>query len=312
VLVRLLHLAAFLALTVFAWPGVALAAVATDDEGHEITAAPARQLLDADPGDELRVQAVFTNDSPDSFNYRIEALGLQAAEQGSGFGVIDASSRHQLPDWIELPKEASAGRIAARNVIAFSFRVRVPEDASPGAHGAAIVFSRTIAQPGSQTDAKNRVVLRASVAMQLVVTVSGDLRPDLRIADLDAPRFVWSGERPRLRATLENTGNTLQSVDGAVRMSAFTGRAAEDLALPAVQLLPEGRRRVSARWNDPPMFGWFRPKVEVSASGERYRRSYPLMLVVPPWWMLALIGAAIALPIVTFWRRRRRSRGPKR
>ena len=79
-------------------------------------------------------------------------------------------------------------------------------------------------------------------------------------------------------------------------------------------VLPRGSRRISVRWNDMPWVGIYHPKLTVRcqtgcADGDSLTVRYPTLVVLPPWWVLVLIAAAIALPIARSVRRHRRGRG---
>lgn len=266
---------------------------------------PPRVVVSARAGTRYVTTLTFRNQTADTFTVYLDALDLQAADDPGSFAEL--SRTRTTASWFELPFEDR--RVAAGAKLQIPVRISVPADARPGVHAAAVVVKRVVSLPGSSTEGGARIAVSASVASQFVLSVPGQLRTNLQIEDLTGPRLVLSGDdNVSFRATLANEGDTFVRVENArVGIGAFTGRAQQDLRLPAVDLLPDGRRDLRVRWRDRPLFGWFRPTLFLDVNGTRQRADFPLVFVLPPWWVLVALAGAVALPLAV-WLRRRRSR----
>lgn len=275
-----------------------------------LSISPPRTVTTVEAGERYTGHVTFRNYTRASFNARIATRDLTGADDPASFAWVKPGLPKHAGTWIEPSVRRRA--VEPGDEVTIPFTVEVPDDAAPGVHAAAILVSRTITTPGVSTDNAARVAVTASVASQFVFTVRGELHPAAELRSLEGPRVVWPGDEPRFEALLANTGNTLITANPRVGIGAFAGRAAQTLTTPELQALPDTRRVISATWEDRPLFGWFRPTLFVDAGGGlQLERSYPLVLVLPPWWVLAALAGAVALPLLVWWRRRQR-RTPRR
>jgi len=278
---------------------------ATDERSEVLSISPPRLISAVDAGTEYRTTVIFRNLTDETFTAYFDARDLVPAEDGVGFATL--ANGRTVAGWARLPFRSQLVRPDQR--LELPIRIRIPADTPPGSHALGIVASRVIAEPGSNTDGEARVTVSASVVSQLVLTVSGGARYDVAVGKLRAPRLVWPGDDVRFRATVHNRGNVLARITQArVGVGAFTGQAERQLQIQDVDVLPAGKRRLETRWQERPLLGWFRPSVFLNVDGKQVRKEYPTVYVLPPWWLMALIAAALLLPVWGRVRRQRRFR----
>jgi len=197
--------------------------------------------------------------------------------------------------------------------LTFPVAVTVPADAAPGTRAVAFVVTQRVTNAGIGTDVEPQTQVRLDLDLgsQAIIRVSGDAQSAAQLAQITSPRVLWGGDPGRFRVRVANTGDTDLELDSQIVLSPFVGVAGRTLQGDAQTALPEGVREFTLRWSDPPLFGWFEPKLTVvggKGSGVRLTKTLPTVYVLPPWWLLALVVVAIALPL---WARRRRRRRPE-
>lgn len=292
--------------------GVSRAPVGEDEP--RVTLAPVRfDPVPAAPGSQLRFALVVTNATPQPVELRPAVVALEGADDpdSSAQAAAPGGRSWDAVEWVtfrDLPQQLAPGTMAE-----FTVLVRVPEDARPGTRALGIGVSQRIGALGAATDeaAQSRVRLTTTLASQVVLRVPGEVTPDARLRRSSAPRVVWAGDQPVFRAWVENVGDTDLLLDAAVELDAFWGVAGRRLAADEQPVLPGGTRRFELRWTDPPLLGWFEPQLVVvggKGSGVRITRTLPTVFVLPPWWLVALLVLATALPLRAGWRRRRQPR----
>ena len=266
----------------------------------------------ADPGTTLRLAISVTNFQDEPVTLQSTVLPLQGSTDPDSFATTgdDESVSAAAVEWVEMPFEIWPS-LAPDRQLRFPVTIRIPESAAPGSYALGLGVRQRVSGPsiGGLDTNDARVRLDAGVVSQIVVTVTGDAAPDLRVRDVEAPRLIWGGSSSTFSASAFNEGNTLLEVDAEVRLDAFIGTAARDLSTEAQPLLPGGRRDIELRWSDPPLVGWFRPKLVVvggEGSGERVEKSLDTVYVLPPWWLVLLAAIAIWLPVRSVRKRRRR------
>jgi hypothetical protein len=284
------------------------------DGTSQVTLAPARfDVVDAEPGTPLRLALEVTNYSSESIRLSTLVIPLQGSNDPGSFATPgnEMSRSAEAVGWVRMPLKRYQ-LLGPATKLRFPVTVQVPNDARPGTYALGLVVSQRIgggAIAGLETN-EAMVRLGADLASQLVIRVPGEAVSDLRVRDVESPRIVWGGERPVFGAMVYNEGDTLLAVDAELQLDAFIGTARRDVATESQNLLPGGRRAVSMTWSDPPLFGWFTPKLVVvggTGSGVRVERNLPTVWVLPPWWFLVLFALAIIVPT---WRLLRRRRDP--
>lgn len=244
---------------------------------------------------------------PDDVDVSFSTTDLVAAQDPSSFASPGSRSAGSASSWVSLPSRRAT--LHESQTLQVTARVRVPRDARPGVHAVAILVSREMSLPATNTDGSAHVTVTGSLASELLITIPGAAVARAQLVAPHGPRVVWSGQRPVFSTLLKNRGDTLVVANGRFDTGAFTGIAPARVQIPETLVLPDGARRLTARWNDPPLLGWFHPRMFINAgpAGELEAR-FPTVFVLPPWWVMALAIAAVALPIYGAFRRRRNRR----
>lgn len=278
--------------------------------------APARfDTADVDPGDRLRLAIDVRNLTDRAQSFSLDVLPLRGSDDPRSLATPDAtgtSRTSQATSWVALPFPRWPSLLPSTQ-LRIPIEVNVPNDARPGVYalGLSAVLHVGAASIGGLESNDARVRIAGSPVSQLLIRVSGEATSELRVRDVEAPRIVWGNSTPTFKATAHNEGDSLLQVDAEVRLNSFIGTASRTLATEPQMLLPDGQRDLRLRWNDPPLLGWFQPKLVVVGgkdSGVRITKRLDTIYVLPPWWLFLLLAVAIWVPVHTARRRRRRER----
>jgi len=259
-----------------------------------------------------------TNDTDAPLRIQIRAVQLQGSSDPTQLvqpARGDATS--QVTSWLQLPYSAANWpTVAAGATLSIPLSVRVPKDAIPGAYAIALGVFSSIRSPSVTTgneevESAGRVALDAGPGSTIIFDVTGDAQANAKIRSIDAPRVVWGGDAPSFIVRVKNTGQTQLQLDSRLTLSPFVGTAGRQLDADAQAALPKGEREFRLRWSDPPLFGWFEPRLTVvggADSGVTITQTLPTVWVLPPWWLIAMLLIALSLPITMLVRRRRSGR----
>lgn len=255
------------------------------------------------PGTQPIAVTVFASDAllTESGAFGLQPAGQDPVDGGSwvGFGTPAESS-------------SVSATIPAGESVQVPFRVTVPADAAPGDHLAAVV--------ARVDDAAEEVVVRQHrVAVRLLLHVTGELHPELRIAQPTADYRVTSpvGGAVDVSATLTNTGNVALRARPTVQVSALFGLWQTSASWDETDLLPPGAvLTVSGEVADIPAFGLLTVTMTVATAvdddapdpGALPVRASTTTVWAWSWTIggLALLVAALIVLLVTSRRTSRR------
>jgi hypothetical protein len=267
-----------------------------------------RQLA---PGDSFTCLLTVRSRRTERSTFELTPYGIIGTrERGAGFEFVDSSDDRwdaTAGPWIEpLVSELT---LEPRGVARVPVTVTVPPDPPVGsAYGSINVVSRTRAGAG-----ENVIGIESQVATVFLLRVGGEGRPDLKLRDVDAPRVRWNRAPWKLTAQLDNEGTLHATASGRVRVRSIFGNVVAELPIRRETILPGGREPVAGTWDGVPWFGLFRYDVGVRNGPATKDELAPLsvantngwFIALPPWWVLAIIGAVLLALVVRWWRGRR-------
>ena len=267
---------------------------------------PTRSVEPIKPRETIRVSIRLRNTSTRPLSISPLAIsGRGSQDPGSLVDVDPAAAKDPTRNptsWVRFPFETLTLR--ARSVATFDVAISAPADARPGAHSVLLAFN--VPTTSSSGDAPG-VSGVGGAASTIVLRVPGATTPDVRISGVSGPRLVRGGETTRFRARVVNKGDTALDLDAQVQLRTLWGSSGRLLRTDSQLVLPGGRRSIEIAYSDPPLFGRYAPRLTVvggKGSDLRITREMPVVWVLPPWWFLVALLAALALPIWIWWHRR--------
>ena len=188
---------------------------------------------DANAGDTLEYELVVRNTTPASIRIRPKVLAIEGSADPDEYARVGGRSARgiELVDWVTWPGFGSSREVPAGTELRIPVRVQVPSDPPPGTYALGLSITWTIAGIGvDTTDAPaSRISLAPTLSSVAVIRLPGEVVPEARLRDVQAPRIVWGGDSPRFSARVENVGDTDLMIDGKVDLNAFIGTASRTL-----------------------------------------------------------------------------------
>jgi len=193
--------------------------------------------------------------------------------------------------------------------VRFHIVIDPPVDAPVGSSIAGLQIEVRNTNAGRDLGAEAAVGVRVTSMLHLLLTVPGEVQHDLKVLEagtrdafhVGSTRFVIYGLRYR------NDGNVDEHVEGAVRIRSLFGNVVDTIPLRERILIRGATGSGRAVWTDVPPFGLFSAELEVRGNdGEPIRASMGRVVLLPPYWVLALLAGLLLLPFMIIGRRRRR------
>lgn len=287
-----------------------------------ISAIPPRTVIDVEPGVREPICIGFQNRSGHEIDLMVETFNVGMDKDGAPL-TTDADQLYGAGEWIDLPvrqiKKLKHGDIAWMIV-----HVDVPKDAAAGSWYASVKATLKPSD-GDATGTGIQVQQSRSMITQVFVDVPGERVHGGKIVDVRMPRVIWwdgLGIRDvpvldRLRgfgvATMhfdwQNQGTVTDMISGDVVIkSDLGGRQVASIPFSEITVMRGAKRTLSVTWShNVPMAGRFTPTIQVrDITGKVHSTKLDSIWVIPAWWYIISLFAAIMIPVTLRRRARRR------
>lgn len=257
-------------------------------------------ILHARPGTACSTSLRIENRRPQPTTFELLPIGMVGSSDPGGpvrfLEVDDPAAEATARDWLRVAEPQV--ELGVRGYAQVPVTVRIPENAGPGGHYAAIAVR------AKDTDASaGELGVQSQIAVPVLVEIAGTAQRQIRLGAVRAPRLVQGREPLELAVRVRNTGNTFATPSGRVTVRSTFGSVIGHLPLRGSRLLlPEGAAPLEARWKRTPWIGRYtlevvvRPQPDGSAVRERVT-----VWALPPWWAIAAVVALLAL--IAVWHR---------
>ncbi len=255
-------------------------------------------------GDVVSCTIVIRSRRSQPATYELTPFGLVGSRRGDlRYEFVDASDERwdsTAGPWLAPVQQRVI--IPPRGVVRVPVRVTVPDDPPVGTAGGAIgVTSRS-----GVTSGDTSIGIESTAATIMLFTVGGDGRPELHLRDVDAPGVRWDREAWPLTANVDNDGTLAGTVGGRVRIRSVFGNEVASLGIVGETILPGGRSQVAVEWGKVPWIGLYRWDLRMQSDTDpaAVATTDGWLLALPPWWVLAIAGAALLYLLVRSIRNR--------
>jgi len=172
-------------------------------------------------------------------------------------GIKKTEGVTDLTDWIVFNKPTE-GTIKSGDQIDVTFEIKVPENAEPGGHYAAI-FARQIKK---DSEGKTQLGIASRVGLLILVSVPGDVTKTAEIDSFSHKHFAWSGP-VNFDLKVKNTGTVHYQSATEVKITPLIG-SNSTVSLGSHTILPNTIRAYSGQWSNKYPFGYY--KIEAKAT----------------------------------------------
>jgi hypothetical protein len=230
--------------------------------------------------------------------FRVHVQDLGQTPSGGFVVKTPSSAPFSAASWITTNPTKFSG--AADRTQPIEYAIRVPPNAEPGDHVAAVTIERLPVAGHGQ------VAAIEAIAVRVTIRVPGAIHQAVQISQLAAPTLA---DGPVTIATsVRNTGNVTLDFNGANRAGLTVLNGSHTAAsLPFIGLLyPDQARSFRLAWQDPPSFGHPQARVTVRLARGTQARSARFWML--PWRQAAALLLVALAGVVVFIQRGRRRR----
>jgi hypothetical protein len=239
-------------LSVLCGPQVAWAS----QDSITVSVTPPLFQLSISPGETWSSSLKIVNTNPYDVTYYTSVVNFQpSGESGTGifepviadFGTTSLSAR-TLAQWIALaPDPVTATRGQS---IEIPFTIRVPHDAEPGGHYAAVLVGT---KPPAVTESGSRVSVSSYVSSLFFVKVAGDVVEEARIREFVSDRAFYESPEATFLLRFENLGSVHVRPAGDIVIYNMWGKERGRVAINQKtnfgNVLPKSIRRYTFDWS---------------------------------------------------------------
>lgn len=213
----------------------------------------------------------------------------------------DRYSKYSLSDWVKFDRPFA--RLAAGEVDSFTVTVTAPENAEPGGHYGALLFST---EEPKLNEAGSQVGVVGLIGTLLLATVPGEQKALLEIENFEVPSVVFASP-VKMSLLFTNKGNVHQKPRGEIKIRNWSNKVVrtEKINEGGGNVLPESQRKFENSWQfDWRTFGYYTVNAVVTYGNPEQSVTSSRVIIVVPYWFIAL--AILAVIGAVYWLRKRR------
>ncbi len=221
--------------------------------------------------------------------------------QPAFYNLNEKNTRYALSDWIKPSKEFI--RVAPNENEVVDFTITAPEDAEPGGHYGAILFST---EPPKVDNDVSQVSVVGLIGSLMLATVPGELRQNLMIEGFDAPTVLIDGPAS-LSLLFANKGNIHSKPQGEIKIRNWSGALVTALKVNegGGNVLPDSKRRFDYNWGfDWKRVGKYTATAVISYGNPEKQLTSVRTFIIIPIWLLVVAGVLMLIVIGWYFRRR--------
>lgn len=248
---------------------------------------PTRFLLQMEPGDERLVELQLTNRTgePTVYEFTTEDFVADPEQDGSpSFLSPSQSGPFPARQWIVPDVSSLTLEHAERAFIPLT--IRVPEDAEPGDHQAAIIVRKR-----STADSASGLRIVSRVASLFIITVPGDINREGEVTRFWTNRWLNWFLPADFYVTAHNTGNVHLNANGVVTIRNVFGVVVDEITISQWITLRESVRTKSVEWRPRFALGWYSATLNMVLAPELE----PIEPMKVTFWVIPLLPVLILL-----------------
>lgn len=281
------------------------------EEKLTITVTPPLFQLAIGPGEFWASSLKVVNTNPYDLTVYASVMNFEAnGEEGRGkFTPIieddNVASANSLAQWIEVSKKPIF--VPREKSVEIPFSVRIPENAPPGGHYAAILVGT---QPLSDNVGEPMIRVSSLISSLLFVNIKGDVREEGNIREFSTEKTFYQKPETAFTLRFENTGNVHLQPQGDIAIYNMWGKERGKIVINQKthfgNVLPQSTREFIFKWQgeaNPFEVGRYKAIATLSFGKEArqnvFRATYFWIVPIKP--TLAILGSFIAFILFMTW-----------
>ncbi|QQR60423.1 hypothetical protein IPH19_03340 [Candidatus Uhrbacteria bacterium] len=283
-----------------------------------ISVSPAIIDVGADAGKQVDFSILVTNEEAETLSFALTIQKFIPQGDGGGTQFLPQEDTSGLPDWLYL--EAPTLTLRAGESRRMPVSLRVPNDATPGGHYAAIFLTQT----SLDTAAGQNVSAIPRIGVLVFATVNGTMVERLALRNARTEQVNGSHLPVRFIADVENQGNIHVQPEVKIDITNMFGQTVATIDGNSVdaRVLPGSKRIFASEWSKSDVkigtgfwdelkqewengaIGWYEARVQVSSRAGSAGESR-IGFQVWPWRSLSIGAGLLVLVGFVLWMIRR-------
>ena len=260
-----------------------------------LSAIPPRSEIEVKAGQTTTQSIKVRNESTETKTVTVSVRDFIVTNNQGTPNFIDSfseniSNRWAASSWIQL--SATSLTIKPGETKALNFTVIPPENALPGGHYAAIVYSPESGYIGNSTGAS----IQTNVGTLVYITIPGDINQNALVQSFSAPKFSEFGPIDFI-ATIKNSSDIHIQPVGSIIVKNWLGGETAKLSLDPTNIFPYTTRDFQNTLDKKWLFGRYQATLNAVYGTAGGLISATIFFWVIPWRLIILIIAAIAIII---------------
>jgi len=218
-----------------------------------ITVYPLTHKLVLSPGQEWEGSTTVVNPNDFAMKVKVEKENIVGGAEGNISLTGEELSQYGLMNWLYYDENEFL--LQPKQSREFHYKVKIPDNAPPGGHYAAILFKGESAE-----ETQSGIGISGRTGTVILVEVTGDVVKKAEITNISAPQFITHGPL-EVSFKIKNEGNSYIFPEGKVIISGIFQK--KELSWEPRIVFPGFERTFSVKWNRTYLFGPF--KVTVNA-----------------------------------------------
>lgn len=263
-----------------------------------LVVAPARQVIQSDPGKTISFAVRFYNTGENSISGIFKSADFIVDNKEGVPTFLDKnenlSNRYAASKWVSL--NAAEGTIPPGDMFIISGKIEIPKDANPGGKYFAVFFepSTDIGEYDGSNSGESSVSVR--IAGLVYLRVSGPISEGAE-ARLHTPLFSEHGPVD-ITAEIKNKGDYHITPKGNIVIKDIFGRKIAEEALEEVNIFPDASRIITTRPGTKWMVGKFTASLIATYGESKKSLVSEAVFWVFPWKISAIIILAIVIIVL--------------
>ena len=292
---------AIVAFSLFIFPSI------TKAQSVDLTVAPARQVVEVDPGETVYINVKFLTQADEPIPGIFGVADFVVLDDEGTPQFLDNenafSSKYSAANWVTLP--FTKGIIPANDKITLQIKIDIPDNAEAGGRYFGVFFEPSSAIP---SDSGDDYFLGTGVASRLAglvsIKVSGPIKESATVTKFDTPSFVEYGP-VTVNTEIMNNGNYHITPKGQMELYDMLGRVVETQELEKENVFPEASREYESSLGPKYMFGKYTLQMGASYGETGKALAATTTFWAFPWRLFLVVTLTIViiiLVIIVLWK----------
>jgi len=260
------------------------------------TVSPARQQIVANPGEEFPIAVTFYNQSESPVVGMVKVSDFIVEDEKGTPSIVEnmnqISTKYSASTWIELPFDRAG--MGSHDKVVVLARIKIPKDAKPGGHYAAVYFEPVQAnRPTGEAGAS----ITPRIASLLYIRVTGPITEYSFISSMSSLSFLEYGPI-EVAAKIMNKGDYHIRPRGDFMLFNSFGGKSDQKKLKEVNIFPETQYSFKTVIGQKWMLGKYKITLNALYGSKEQSMIHSISVWIFPWRVVTITLLSLVIIIL--------------